>query len=60
MGRTHQRPRGSRRGVTLVELLFVVGIVAVLTVGATYGFSAITTARLRRGDPVDYSAASVG
>ena len=45
--------------MTLVELLFVVGIVAVLTVGATYGFSAITTARLRRGAVMIASAARI-
>lgn len=59
MVRSRQRTRGSRRGVTLVELLFVVGILSILTVGSAYGFSAIGTARLRRGAVMVASAVRV-
>ena len=59
MRRADRRTRGSRRGVTLVELLFVVGIVAIVTVGSVAGFSAVGTARLRRAAVMVASAVRI-
>jgi general secretion pathway protein H len=60
MGTTTQRPRGPRRGLTLIEILVVLSIIALVMGVAVAGSMQLPSARLRKAATMIVSAIKVG
>jgi general secretion pathway protein H len=54
------RPRTNTRGVTLVEVLVVVALIAILAGGAVFGSGMLSSSRLRAGSTLIASAVRLG
>lgn len=57
---TGLRPRTNTRGVTLVEVLVVVALIAILAGGAVFGSGMLSSSRLRAGSTLIASAVRLG
>ncbi|HHH30802.1 MAG TPA: type II secretion system protein [Polyangiaceae bacterium] len=56
----HQRPKTTQRGVTLIEVLVTIAIVAMATAGILFGVSTLSSARLRESAVLVASAIRMG